>query len=285
MNGLVQPGKTVALLDTTVQIDRMKMPEREQKLSKLLEHFDWTVSTSISLLEFKAVLIQECITIHNRLREDGRFFIARDRLLESQHPQSRLRSHIFNNLICVFGVPGEVSDVEEQLLAEKARLQLENVIPRLYSWFIKSSTSGGVLRKMINCTRAFEPPTKGRAAFRTNLPKCHRGNKSCTVEKAIRDKGIEFVSQLRQQGQASDQLLRTADLFQSVHENKEANLSHSECRRAGDTLIALEAAGIATHCVSSNAREWKPIAELFGLMPVDYSNDADASIPPAGDQP
>ena len=114
MNESLQHGKTVALLDTTVQIDRKKMPERDSHLAKLLEQFDWTVSTSFSLLEFKAVLIQECITIHNRLREDGRFFAARDRLLESQHPQARLRMHIFNNLICVFGVPGQVTEADEQ---------------------------------------------------------------------------------------------------------------------------------------------------------------------------
>ena len=54
MNESLQHGKTVALLDTTVQIDRKKMPERDRHLAKLLEQFDWTVSTSISLLEFKA---------------------------------------------------------------------------------------------------------------------------------------------------------------------------------------------------------------------------------------
>lgn len=284
MNESPQQGKSVALLDTTVQIDRKKIPRRDQALAKLLEQFDWTVSTSISLLEFKAVLIQECITIHNRLREDGRFFAARDRLLESQHPQARLRAHIFNNLICVFGVPGEVSDAVEQRMAEMARLQLENVIPRLYSWFIKSSTSGGVQRKAINCTRAFEAPTKGQAAFRTNLPKCHRGNKSCAVENVIRQKGAVFVSDLRQHGHESDQLLRTADLFQSVLDNTDADLSHSECRRAGDVLIALEAEGLATHCVSSNVREWRPIAKMLGMKLVDFRNGTttDVAVPPSG---
>ena len=56
------------LLDTTVQLDRCKTQSRRQKLDALLCGFEWRFSTGLSLVEFKATIIQECITIHNQLR-------------------------------------------------------------------------------------------------------------------------------------------------------------------------------------------------------------------------
>src|SRR5438067_10770170 len=91
-----------ALLDTTVQLDRRKTESRRQKLESLLAQYGWRFSTGISLVEFKATVIQECITIHNQLRRKGaRFTRVRDALLEKQGQQISLRAHIFNNLLQV----------------------------------------------------------------------------------------------------------------------------------------------------------------------------------------
>src|SRR5262249_61657508 len=85
-----------ALLDTTIQLDRRKSEPRKQKLESLLAGFDWKFSTGLSLVEFKATIIQECITIHNQLRRSAsRFTRVRDALLEKQGQQISLRAHIF----------------------------------------------------------------------------------------------------------------------------------------------------------------------------------------------
>lgn len=128
--------RTVALLDTSVQVDRNKSGNRRAVIEQLLSRFDWRVTSSISLLEFKATLIQECITIHNQLRLRKSFTTVRDALLEKQHRQAKLRSHIFNNLINVFGSSLDVAESEDHRLGEKARLRLEQIIPRLYNWFV-----------------------------------------------------------------------------------------------------------------------------------------------------
>ena len=255
-----------ALLDTTVQLDRQKTEARRQKLESILAEFDWKFSTGISLVEFKATVIQECITIHNQFRRTGaRFTRARDALLEKKGRQISLRAHIFNNLLHVFASSFDISEETDSRLAEKARLLLENIIPQLYDWFAKESVDT-VLNDRIACDRANEPPRKKRAAFEINLPECKRGtNKNCHVERVIRQAGPQLTILLEPHITHSDQLRNAVDTFRKVLENTKTELSHGDCRRAGDCLIALEAEGKATHVLSSNAREWKPLSDVLGF--------------------
>lgn len=250
-----------ALLDTTVQIDRRKTASRQGRLNELLSGFDWRFSTGISLVEYKGTLIQECITIHNQLRRTGaRFTRVRDALLEKKGQQISLRSHIFNNLIEVYGSSFSGSQHDDHRLAEKARLRLEVVIPQLYEWFAKGSVDV-VLNERIRCNRANEPPRKKTAAFEANLPECRRGrNKTCSVERIIRADGPKLLRSLEPFLGQSDQLQRAALIFRDVIADTSKELSVSDCRHAGDCLIALEANAAPTYALSSNAREWAPIS-------------------------
>lgn len=268
-----------ALLDTTVQLDRCKSDSRRQKLEALLAGFDWTFSTGISLVEFKATVIQECITIHNQLRRPAaRFTRVRDALLEKQGQQISLRAHIFNNIIQVNASSFAETEESDRLLAEKARLLLENIIPRLYSWFANESVDM-VLNDRLACDRANEPPRKKQAAFETNLPNCKRGkNKHCHVEQVIREDSPALVKSLQPHLATSEQFERAVAVFAGVLQNPNADLSHGDCRNAGDCLITLEAKGQVTHTLSSNAREWKPLSDAFGFqfVPVSYPEEKTA---------
>ena len=270
------PADRRALLDTTVQVDRQKMPARRERIADILAGFGFTFSTSISLLEFKATVIQECIFLHNELRRPGaRFTRVRDRVLESNHPQAKLRGHIFNNLIGVFA-PGTAFQVEEaadRRLAEQARLSLENVIGPLYDWFLNESAHSH-LTDRIGCTRAAERPVRDGRVFATNLPNCKRGrNKNCRVEGAIRNAGAAARLRLseacdRADAAASgsaDQMRRALTVIDRVLAEGAADLSHGDCRRAGDFLVALEGEVAATHALSTNARDWEHVSSVFGL--------------------
>lgn len=256
----------VALLDNTIQLDRLKAGARKRQIDELLEGF-YCVGTSISLLEFKATYLQECITIHNALRKNGRYTVVRDALVESQHRQHRLRAHIFNNMLNIFAPSSLEIDKEQDFqLAEEARLQLENVIPRLYKWFASEGVHS-VLSGSICCTRATEPPRKKNAAFEANLPICRKSNKKCRVEHFIRERAIHLADIIRELGHDSEQLEATCQLFEKVASDPNADISHSDCRRAGDCLIALEAEGQATHAFSTNTSEW---ALLCGILDYDF---------------
>lgn len=256
----------VALLDTSIQVDRVKMGSRKQEIAIILDQFNFVVTTGIALLEFKATVIQECVTIHNALRRDGRFTMVRDSLIESQHPQHKLRAHIFNNLLHAFAKSSfEVTEAEDRRLGEKARLLLEDQIPRLYDWFRRSVDA--ILDQQIGCTRAFEGPEKKNAAFRANLPICRRGrNKSCRVEGFIRERTRALSRSLKVLSERPEQLDRALSLFDGVNADAAVDLSHSDCRNAGDCLIALEAQGTATHALSTNAREWQVLSDLLGFQ-------------------
>jgi len=270
----------VALLDTTIQIDRKKGALWANRIEEILSGYKWKVATSIGLLEFKATMIQACITIHGELRKVGRYTAVRDRLTESTHRQAKLRGHIFTNLVNVFAPSSfEVTEERDRRLAEKARLRLEKVIPRLYRWFTRKSVDV-VLKDDIQCTRALEPPQKKGVAFGVNLPKCRRGqNKFCQVEEFIRARGSAFVKRLEEalgaMKEESDQLRQTCELFKKVLENTALELSVADCRSAGDCLIGLEGCGHATHALSTNAREWGPICGILGceFVRVDYQEN------------
>lgn len=266
-----QSDTPVALLDTTVQDDRIKMPNRAERIEQILSEFPVTVTTSICLLEFKATLIRECITIHDNLRLRKRFTVVRDSLLEKKYRQVSLRAHIFNNLLGVYPSSFRITEEEDERLATKARLKLEHDIPALYDWFVQESVDA-VLREGIACTRAAErPDKKGRVSFKPNLPRCVRGkNKTCSVEAFIRDHAQLIVPALRDYQtrlgeDAAGQLSQALELFESVFNNPQSELSHGDCRSAGDCLIALEAKDHATHAVSTNAREWEHLSQICGF--------------------
>jgi hypothetical protein len=61
--------------------------------------------------------------------------------------------------------------------------------------------------------------------------------------------------------------------MQSVIDSSGHWLSHSECRRMGDALIALEGqCGQITHALSTNSRDWQPISSALGyeFVPIQY---------------
>jgi hypothetical protein len=262
--------KRIALLYTTIKIDRKKTAERGVAIDNLINQFDFAVTTSICLLEFKATIIAECITIHDNLRLTGLYTRVADRLTESTHPQAKLRRHIFSNLVNVFAPSSfDVTEAQDRELADQCRLLLESVIVELYTGF--SDGVIGVISTGIDCTRASEAPEKKRTAFGTNLPQCKRGeNKFCKVEEFIRTKAAPLLERLEQRVMEmpeiqSGQLRQTCELIRTVIEDHSIELSHHQCRRAGDLLIALEGMEHATHALSTNAREWAIVSDVVGL--------------------
>lgn len=257
------------------------MGNRAGHVDTLLSDFPISVATSICLLEFKATIIQECITIHANLSLRKRFTLVRDSLLEKRYRQVSLRAHIFNNLVNVHASSFDATPQEDERLATKARLLLEQIIPRLYDWFLTESVDA-VLEDDIECTRATDRPDKRRrVTFRPNLPRCVRGkNKNCSVEAFIRRHSDIMLPALRavvkRIGEdGAKQLARTIELFERVVGDPETELSHGDCRSAGDCLIALEGAGHATHALSTNATEWSHLCEILGMefVPVRYPGE------------
>ena len=261
----------LAVIDTTVQIDRRKSKHRMDQIESLLTQFDQTIATGLSLVEFKAVLIQQLITIYNQLRRSGaRLTHVRDVLCEKSHPQSKLRQHIFSNIIAVqIGSSFEVSDEEDQKAALTARLKLEDVIPRIYLWFKEKSASVYWNKQGFACDRADEPPKRKGAVFEATLPNCVRGkNKTCRVEEVIRRKWPTIQTRfpvLDSENREHQQLIKATDLLNAVCSDAKRELSVNDCRNGGDILIAVEVLDVATHSLSTNARDWKVISQSCGF--------------------
>lgn len=271
----------VAVLDTTVQIDRRKGRGRRDAVESLLSGFAETIATGIAMVEFKAVLIQECIFIHNQLRRAGsRFTRVRDAISEKQHPQAKLRSHIFNNLIILAGSSFELTDEEDCKLAMKARLKLENTIPELYLWFRDTSATVFLNNSRIRCDRAKEPPKKDGVAFAVNLPRCRRGkNKTCNAEELVRQHWPIIKAAMPIFDPADDsvrQLIAQQQVLDAVVADPKFEMSVEDCRRAGDSLICVEVFNIATHSVSTNARDWSVLSPAANMefVPVTYPEEA-----------
>lgn len=264
------------VLDTSIQVDRCKGHFRAHPVEQAIEQFDFSLATAIGLLEFKAVLIGECLAIHARLLAHKHYFWVRGQMCEATYYQSRLRAHIFNVILNVLIDtridPLNPTREQEQRMAEKARLHLDRRIPQLYDWFKRNSTNEFI--DPIGCDRAAERPIKRRKRFATNLPECRRNeNKTCRIEQFIREDGARIldelkskVESLRTDSNKLEQLSKTIALFERVIGNNEIELTVDDCRSAGDCLIGMEAIGKASHALSTNAREWEIIAPICGLQ-------------------
>ena len=279
-----------AVLDTTAVIDHFKTPARKRRIADELSRYGLKFSTSIGVLEFKATLLQQMMTIHGEFVKFKRFTSVRDDLIESRHPQAKLRAHIFNNILQVFptGPVDELTIVADRRLAEKASLKLEIDIPELFREF-RDEFVDAVLHDTVACDRAREAPNKSpsRKGFDVNIPTCHRGiNKSCRVERVLVEKVLPVLEKIipLEVRQSTDdqipvefaQLVTALRLAQEVAANPNADLNANQCRKCGDALITLEAAGRATHGVSTNRREWEPLCEANGLLfhHLQYPNEA-----------
>ena len=268
------------LVDTSVMIDVFKSGHRREFIDSLRAQFDWSFSTDIALLEFKAVLLQQMITIHAKMRELGSFTRVRDEMIESMHLQSKLRAHIFNNFINVHATSHDITPEKDQDLADRARIILQAHIPRLYDAFNEELDS--IQTNGIGCTRAAERPKLKAKSFGTNIPVCQRGfNKDCKIESFIRSAIVPRLSEIRavadsirtEKGDASAaQLDRACRLIESVRDDLTADLSANQCRNAGDCLITFAGENVATHCTSTNRREWEPLSALIDaeFVPVNY---------------
>lgn len=273
--------KSVAFIDTTVQVDRWKSKNRKDQCEELLSRFDETIATGMTLVEFKAVFIQQLITIHNQLRRTGaRFTTVRDALLEKNQPQAKLRSHIFNNWMGVNGRSSfEIDEKTDVNDAMRARLKLEDTIPRVYQWFKSDSASVFLNKAAFACNRAEEKPRKDKSVFASNLPKCVRGkNKTCCVEKVIRTRWPSIRSKLPELDANNPdhaQLAKASAVLNGVCEDEMRQLSVGDCRSAGDALLAIEIGDIPTHAVSTNEREWRVLSDCCGLsfVPVKYTGE------------
>ncbi|MCU0703095.1 MAG: hypothetical protein MUF18_03795 [Fimbriiglobus sp.] len=268
-------GNKRVLLDTSIQIDRLKSGHRDAVIRDRIAPYQFRFATSFGQLEFKAVLIETMITIHGALsRKGARFTEVRDRLTESQHPQRALRGHIFNNFLTVSASSRTISEADDLRLAEKARLSLQEHIRECYDWFTESVDS--VLREKLRCDRATERPRLKKTTYDVNLPTCKRGvNMNCHVEPLLRSAtrlkaALErLASQSSPPGQTggetANQFRKSLTLIERVENDTTCDLTSGNCRNAGDLLMFLEAEGMADHAMSTNAREWQPLSELFGF--------------------
>ncbi len=279
-------GNKRVLLDTSIQIDRVKSGHREAVINDRIGPYQFRFATSFGQLEFKATVIQEMITIHGALsRKGAKFTAVRDYFTESQHRQQALRGHIFNNFLSVSASSHAVTDADDRRLAEKARLLLQDHIQECYDWFATSVDS--VLRDKLRCDRALDKPRFKRTTYDANLPTCKRRlNKNCHVESLLRSVARlktdleRMASPKPLSGQVSvepaNQFRKTLDLIERVEGDTNCDLTSDQCRNAGDLLIALEAEGMAEHAMSTNAREWQPLCELFGFefVTIQYQKPA-----------
>jgi hypothetical protein len=184
-------------------------------------------------------------------------------LLEKKHPQIGLRSHIFNNILNIF-VGSNESEENDRKAAERARIRIQSLVPKLYRDFHDLVSS---VQPTMKCDRAKERPVFKRRAFDTNIPRCKRGvNKTCVVERFIRESIIPRLEEITTAAEEadSDQLVKTCGLCQKVNTMPDIDLSSSDCRSAGDCLIIFSAEKLATHTLSTNAREWAPLSKLIG---------------------
>ena len=270
---MVPTNKTL-LLDTTVSIDRLKSRNRRRHIDLIASDYVACLVTGISLLEFKAVYLEALLLIHARLsRPNANFEDERFLLVEKLHPQSKLRAHLLFELQSKFARPNASGIVDQVRLAEKVKFYLQQAIPAAYRAFRTRQGVDFVNQARIGCPRAEEEPRFKQRRFAENLPTCRANiNRWCVVEEYICQHADRLITGLRDHLQNSppespaegEQLTNALGILERVRSHPERRLSHQDCRKLGDCLIALEGIGLANDVLTTNKKDWEPLCRLLG---------------------
>ncbi len=237
-------------LDTSIQISRRSSDEDEiKKITKVLNEYEATCTSSYVRLEFKQSHIQDLIYLHKNLVKEKSitkiFRIIKG--LNAHIGHKRKLGNMMEALCAHFaGIKSFSSeDNFDEDLAEKVALSLELALENIWEWFEKSVTK---ISDCTECIRAKEAPKKLTYVFEARVKSCKPSRMHCKLNSYFKEKEKEFI-QIRDYIKGlDDSKKKKPDELNGIIEAIETGLKNPDdlcntpvCRKLGDALIAVEA--------------------------------------------
>ena len=215
---------TELFLDTTIQIEKIFGRDRSEIFEYLKEKD--VLTSSYVLMEFKRTVIQDCITLHTYLLEEGDLESTFIRLSELRSYDHRIASRIYKILsgMC------EQDNIKYEKVLERLEDLIESELLGYFFYNVKSIDE-------TKCGLAKEEIAKDET-YSLDLS-CKRGHKKCEIEYFITTNRCEFC-RLLEGLQSYQEFEKVCDSLKEVLEDPEKARGRKNCWRLGDCIISIE---------------------------------------------
>ncbi len=237
-----------ALLDTTIQIDRIFKREKKEIIKKYLSEHKCGSSTYV-LGEFKNNIIKDCVALCNIMQMEDSFSGVRKNINEKVFNRSFQRMYyIFDDLCDLYGEQYEL--IKEELLTYSKRLERRfyfGISPELLS--------------KTGCHRAEAVIVQEGNAIKLQGIGCTKKDDFCNICDFWKE-NIKIVDGLICKKVTS---LKVEKALSAVKENYKKAKGNT-CKSLGDCIIAVEALNTEKKAVyTSNLKDFKPICDYIGV--------------------
>ena len=277
------PLATTALVDTSIQIERLKTTDAAGRAEKLVRSFAFSATSSFALLEFKGSWLQDLVLLHRYASESETLADVQDKVnkLASVRQSYRRVQRLLAQIAGFLRL--EDPNTTLAVAVVKLRAHLATSISGSWQRWNRSVTHhfDGT-----GCVRAKEALVRSQAngRFDVCVPDCKPGKVECQIEQFFAQHMCMFrriAEAIEKLGQSASAELKAARGFIRQAEKKPDVLHDSRiCRKIGDILIAVDGERMGTF-IANNDNEWVPIARALGKALVNPVNKTshDFSVP------
>lgn len=237
-----------ALLDTTIQIDRIFKRGKKEKIKKYLGEHECGSSTYV-LGEFKNNIIKDCIALCNIMQIEDSLSGVRKNINEKVFNRSFQRMYyIFDDLCDLYEEQYEL--IKEELLTYSKRLER-----RFYY---------GISQELLNetgCHRAGAVIVQGENVIKLQGIGCTQKDDFCNICDFWKE-NINLVEGLDCNKTISIKMKKALSAVKEDCKKAKGN----NCKSLGDCIIAVEALNTEKKAVyTSNLKDFKPICDHIGV--------------------
>ena len=272
------PTKTVHI-DTSIQIERSKAPDRSQIVEQALESFIFKSTSSYAKLEFKRAWLQRLFYLYKACEEverDDELMGYIDKRLGA-HPGhmnkyktaiQALESYLYKSI-----------EDKESLTPQERLIRLQSHFRKgilsAYDWWNNSITYEFNGTK---CLRASEEPKRLEGGkIDVVIPKCKKSQIKCAVHEFFEKNKkhfIEIKKTIESLGkEASGELKDCKKAIEKGERNPTFLCETSNCTGLRDALIAVD--GIKMDCfMANNDKEWITLSRVLGKELLNPVKDA-----------
>jgi hypothetical protein len=260
------PGRV--LLDTSIQIERHKIPRKSNPVETAVREYPWTATSSYARLEFKRAWVKPLALVYVKSKEHENLPDLQEAVREA-YPKARNRQDTILQAVNAYlaQLPGKT-----QLLNAVPRLRahLEIAIVGFPDWWRQSVNHefGGT-----DCVRAIEDARViAHGQIDAKVAQCRPGKVNCGICRFF-DANRGFFTLIAERIEsgldgASADLRRFAEIIRQAQKDSSILQDDRVCAALADCIIAVD--GIDTDSFAAhNPAEWSTIADAFGKRLLD----------------
>ncbi len=271
------PTRTVIFTDTSIQIAKLlREPEMKKIIERRLASYDFVVSSSVVVQEFKRRVIPEAIYLINQLNHRGSYQKV-ERHITHVLPDimKRKRQICLGMLYTIFESLGNADDSD---LTERAIRYLHTLIKHGITYFKRKldDVIPGTVCQLSKLPIKVKVPYK---KYDLVEKKCSKVYPPCPVsdflkeKKELCDQILKYLSTLQDK---TDELKSTHEFLQRIIDNPDTIHKNEPCYCVGDFLIALESNNIPDF-FTMNYKESKFFCDVLNQNLVVLPNNPDKS--------